>query len=88
LYKILRLTIYLKRCEAVFCVSNSKVTVDIIIFGGEKYTEPIVAGGPFVINSQSEIARHTAIFMQVNTVRLVIVGTTKKSKTIVIVMQP
>lgn len=29
---------------------------DIILFGGETYTEPIVAEGPFVMNSKSEIA--------------------------------
>jgi hypothetical protein len=27
------------------------------LFGGEKYTEPIVAQGPFVMNTQSEIAQ-------------------------------
>lgn len=36
--------------------NNSKAAVDIIVFGGEKYAEPIVAGGPFVMNSQQEIA--------------------------------
>jgi redox-sensitive bicupin YhaK (pirin superfamily) len=30
--------------------------IDIILFGGEKYTEPIVAAGPFVMNSKAEIA--------------------------------
>jgi hypothetical protein len=29
---------------------------DIILFGGETYTEPIVAEGPFVMNSSAEIA--------------------------------
>ncbi|KRD58783.1 Pirin-like protein [Flavobacterium sp. Root935] len=29
---------------------------DIILFGGEPYTEPIVAEGPFVMNSPAEIA--------------------------------
>lgn len=29
---------------------------DILLFGGEPYTEPIVAEGPFVMNSQVEIA--------------------------------
>lgn len=31
-------------------------TVDILLFGGEHYNEPIVAEGPFVMNSPSEIA--------------------------------
>jgi redox-sensitive bicupin YhaK (pirin superfamily) len=30
--------------------------VDVIIFGGEPYTEPIVAAGPFVMNTQHEIS--------------------------------
>jgi redox-sensitive bicupin YhaK (pirin superfamily) len=37
--------------------NNSKAATDIILFGGEKYTEPIVAQGPFVMNTQEEIAQ-------------------------------
>ena len=38
-------------------ISNtSKTSADIILFGGEKYNEPIVAQGPFVMNAMSEIA--------------------------------
>src|SRR5258706_384507 len=37
--------------------NNSKDAVDIILFGGETYTEPIVAQGPFVMNSEHEIAQ-------------------------------
>ena len=29
--------------------------IDIMLFGGENYAEPIVAEGPFVMNSQEEI---------------------------------
>jgi redox-sensitive bicupin YhaK (pirin superfamily) len=36
--------------------NNSEVAIDIILFGGEKYAEPIVAAGPFVMNSDLEIA--------------------------------
>ena len=36
--------------------NNSKNGIDIIVFGGEKYAEPIAAGGPFVMNTQTEIA--------------------------------
>ena len=36
--------------------NNSEDSIDIILFGGEKYTEPIVAQGPFVMNTQNEIA--------------------------------
>jgi len=37
--------------------NNSELANDIILFGGEKYQEPIVAQGPFVMNSQSEIVQ-------------------------------
>lgn len=36
--------------------NNSEGAIDIILFGGEKYAEPIVAQGPFVMNTQAEIA--------------------------------
>jgi len=36
--------------------NNLKVATDVILFGGEHYTEPIIAEGPFVMNSRSEIA--------------------------------
>jgi len=36
--------------------NNSEVATDIILFGGERYNEPIVAKGPFVMNSELEIA--------------------------------
>ncbi len=36
--------------------NNSTSAIDIILFGGEKYNEPIVAQGPFVMNTQNEIA--------------------------------
>jgi len=35
--------------------SNSETPVDIIVFGGEAYTEPTFAEGPFVMNSDKEI---------------------------------
>src|SRR5206468_12441447 len=37
--------------------NNSEVAIDVILFGGETYIEPIAAGGPFVMNSQNEIAQ-------------------------------
>jgi redox-sensitive bicupin YhaK (pirin superfamily) len=37
--------------------NNSEGGIDIIVFGGEKYAEPIVAGGPFVMNSKAEMAQ-------------------------------
>ncbi len=42
--------------EGVIEISNnSDVAIDVIVFGGEKYTEPIVAQGPFVMNTEEEI---------------------------------
>ena len=35
--------------------SPGKFASDIILFGGEPYTEPVVSHGPFVMNSQEEI---------------------------------
>jgi redox-sensitive bicupin YhaK (pirin superfamily) len=43
--------------EEIDIENNSEVAIDVILFGGEKYTEPIVAEGPFVMNTQSEIAK-------------------------------
>ena len=46
------------RFEGIIEIKNSsKDAIDIILFGGEKYTEPIVAGGPFVMNTREEIAQ-------------------------------
>ena len=39
-------------------ISNTSAeAIDIILFGGEKYVEPIVAQGPFVMNTQQEISQ-------------------------------
>lgn len=37
--------------------NSNKEVIDILLFGGERYTEPIVADGPFVMNSHEEIAQ-------------------------------
>ena len=37
--------------------NKSTSAIDIILFGGERYAEPIVAEGPFVMNSRNEIAQ-------------------------------
>lgn len=36
--------------------NSSDLPIDIIVLGGEHYTEPIVAQGPFVMNTQDEIS--------------------------------
>ncbi|MBS7233834.1 pirin family protein [Flavobacterium psychroterrae] len=35
--------------------NNSDTAIDVLLFGGEAYTEPIVSEGPFVMNSSGEI---------------------------------
>jgi redox-sensitive bicupin YhaK (pirin superfamily) len=37
-------------------LNSSKMASDILVFGGEKYAEPIVAQGPFVMNTIQEIS--------------------------------
>lgn len=37
--------------------NTAQKTVDIMLFGGEEYTENIVAEGPFVMNNQEEIVK-------------------------------
>jgi hypothetical protein len=45
------------REEGTIAITNTaEVAADIILFGGEKYTEPIVAHGPFVMNTMQEIS--------------------------------
>ncbi len=40
----------------IFIENKLNEATDVLLFGGEPYTEPIVAEGPFVMNSRSEIA--------------------------------
>ncbi|MBO9634899.1 MAG: pirin family protein [Chitinophagaceae bacterium] len=43
--------------EGIIEMSNPANTpIEIIVFGGEPYTEPVFAQGPFVMNTQKEIA--------------------------------
>lgn len=37
--------------------STAEAAMDLILFGGEKYMEPIVSEGPFVMNSRDEIVQ-------------------------------
>jgi redox-sensitive bicupin YhaK (pirin superfamily) len=55
----------------IFIRNNSEKGTDIILFGGEPYREPIVAHGPFVMNTQHEIAQaytdfHAGRYGQIN----------------------
>ena len=53
------------REEGTIELSNSSSeAADIILFGGERYTEPIVAQGPFVMNTQHEISQAYNDFYQ------------------------
>ncbi|MES2520852.1 MAG: pirin family protein [Bacteroidota bacterium] len=36
--------------------NTSEKIIDIMLFGGEEYTEPAIAEGPFIMNTQAEIA--------------------------------
>ena len=42
---------------AIEITNDSKEAIDIILFGGARYVESIVFGGPFVMNSDVEIAQ-------------------------------
>ncbi|WP_217602186.1 pirin-like C-terminal cupin domain-containing protein [Chitinophaga sp. GbtcB8] len=44
------------REDGIIAITNTSATAaGIILFGGERYTEPIVAQGPFVMNTKQEI---------------------------------
>jgi redox-sensitive bicupin YhaK (pirin superfamily) len=43
--------------EIIEIINNSKTSIDIILFGGERYNEPIVAEGTFVMNTPHEITQ-------------------------------
>ena len=45
-----------RRAGEIEIKNTAEKAIDIILFGGEEYTEPMVAEGPFVMNSLAEIA--------------------------------
>ncbi len=51
------LLVFDKKGETIEIVNNSNEDIDVILFGGEPYTETIAFGGPYVMNSQVEIAQ-------------------------------
>jgi len=50
--------------EGIIEFSGSNEPMDIILFGGEHYNEPIVAAGPFVMNTEHEISEAYNDFYQ------------------------
>ncbi|GHN01641.1 hypothetical protein WSM22_31300 [Cytophagales bacterium WSM2-2] len=57
LYKKGDLIAFDKDNGTIEITNKSNEGIDVILFGGAKYTEPIVFGGPFVMNSELEIAQ-------------------------------
>ncbi|MCF6297557.1 MAG: pirin family protein, partial [Flavobacteriaceae bacterium] len=51
-----------KEGDAIEIANKSNEMIDIMIFGGEPYTETIAFGGPYVMNSQAEIAQANTDF--------------------------
>lgn len=46
------------RNEGIIEINNTYTEpINLLLFGGEKYTEPIIAEGPFVMNTHLEIAK-------------------------------
>jgi redox-sensitive bicupin YhaK (pirin superfamily) len=44
-----------RKAEEIEIKNTSATAIDVLLFGGEEYTEPIVSEGPFVMNSLTEI---------------------------------
>jgi redox-sensitive bicupin YhaK (pirin superfamily) len=55
-FKIGDFLLFDKNGETIEINNPAQTPSDIILFGGEPYLEPIVAYGPFVMNTQEEIA--------------------------------
>ncbi|MDX2430312.1 MAG: pirin family protein [Bacteroides sp.] len=43
--------------SGIHLVNTGASQMDVILFGGEAYTEPIEAGGPFVMNTREELSQ-------------------------------
>ncbi|PXY40440.1 pirin family protein [Flavobacterium cheongpyeongense] len=46
-----------RKAEEIEIKNTSQIALDVLLFGGEEYTEAIVAEGPFVMNSKQEIVQ-------------------------------
>lgn len=44
-----------KKAGEIELKNTSNTVIDVLLFGGEEYTEPVVAEGPFVMNTLEEI---------------------------------
>lgn len=53
------LIVFENEAGSVVIENPSNETIDVLIFGGEPYTEPIAFGGPYVMNSQQEVGAAT-----------------------------
>jgi redox-sensitive bicupin YhaK (pirin superfamily) len=49
------LLVFSNKGSAIHFENHTGTTVDIILFGGEPYDEPIISRGPFVMNTDAEI---------------------------------
>jgi len=54
------LLVFDKEGETIEIENKSNESIDVMLFGGEPYTETIAFGGPYVMNSQKEIAQANA----------------------------
>ena len=49
------LLVFSKEGEEITLENNTDKVSEILVFGGEHYNEPIIAQGPFVMNTEAEI---------------------------------
>lgn len=63
-YSAQELLVFDTKKGAIEMKNTSDMPITIILFGGAPYTEPIVAQGPFVMNTQTEIAEAYKAFFE------------------------
>ena len=55
-FKAGEMIIFDKEAGEIKIENSSDIVLDVLLFGGEEYLEPVVSQGPFVMNSEEEIA--------------------------------